>query len=236
MSDWTSQDVFYRTTQFTFTSQIITAIIDAYALTFEYKGDQMLIKGLIGIELFVQFIEVIFYVWLLSYFSSASNVTSKRYYDWVLTTPSMLFVFVSYLDFIGNNENIDEVNSDRTFDYIRYMLNKNGNNLSVILSLNFVMLGLGYLGEMKILDKYSAFVGGFLPFTLYFYYIYYQYVKHSRTAFIMWAFFVCIWSLYGFASLQSYTVKNICYNILDVISKNFFGIYLAIVAYQATNA
>lgn len=228
------QNVFYQTTQFTFISQIITTFIDMYVLTFDYKGDQKLIQGLIQIELFVQFIEVIFYVWLLTHFSSVSQVTEKRYYDWVITTPSMLFVFTSYLDFIKNNQTIDEVKSENTVDYLSYMLNKNGHMLSIILGLNFMMLGLGYLGEMKILDKYSAFIGGFIPFTLYFYYVYEKFAKHTNIGVIMWGFFVFIWSLYGLASLQSYITKNICYNILDVISKNFFGVYLAFVAYYTT--
>ena len=124
--------------------------MDAYVLTFDYKGDQKLIQGLVQIELFVQFIEIIFYVWLLSTFSKATNVTEKRYYDWVITTPSMLFVFISYLDFINNNDTIDEVNSESTYIYLSHMLNKHSHNLSIILSLNFLMLGMGFLGETKV--------------------------------------------------------------------------------------
>jgi hypothetical protein len=229
-------NTFLLTTQFTFISQIITTFIDAYVLTFDYKGDQKLIQGLVQIELFVQFIEVIFYVWLLSTFSKATNVTEKRYYDWVVTTPSMLFVFISYLDFINNNETIDEVNSESTYTYLSYMFNKHSHNLSIILSLNFLMLGMGFLGETKILDKYSALMGGFVPFSLYFYYIFDKYAKYTSTGIIMWSLFVCIWSFYGLASLQSYNVKNICYNILDIISKNFFGIYLAYVAFITTKS
>ena len=229
-------NTFLLTTRITFISQIVTAIVDAYVLTYEYRGDQKLIQGLVQIELFVQFIEIIFYVWLLSAFSKATKVTEKRYYDWIITTPSMLFVFISYLDFINNNETIDEVNSESTYTYLLHMLNKHSHNLSIILSLNFLMLGMGFLGETKILDKYSALIGGFVPFSLYFYYIYDKYAKYTSTGTVMWSLFVCIWSFYGVASIQSYTVKNICYNILDIISKNFFGIYLAYVAFITTNS
>lgn len=226
---------FLLTTQFTFISQIFTTIANAYVLTYEYEGDQKLLQGLLQIELFVQFIEIIFYFWLLSYFSKATKITEKRYYDWVLTTPSMLFVFISYLDFINNDETVDNVNSESTSAYLSYMLHKHSHNLSIILSLNFLMLGMGYLGETKILDKYSALIGGFIPFSLYFYYIYDKYAKYTSTGTVIWVLFVCIWSFYGLASLQSYIVKNICYNILDIISKNFFGIYLAYVAFVTIN-
>ena len=37
---------------------------------------------------------------------------------------------------------------------------------------------------------------------------------------------IIIWSMYGFAAMFSTIIKNISYNILDIISKNFYGLYL----------
>jgi hypothetical protein len=44
-----------------------------------------------------------------------------------------------------------------------------------------------------------------------------------------WLFywFVFFWSLYGVFAVMNYTTKNVGYNILDIFSKNFFGIFLA---------
>ena len=66
-------------------AQLITGIIDSYALTFTYGGDKLLLKGLIGIEVFVQFVELVFYIWLAMSITTVKNITPKRYYDWVLT-------------------------------------------------------------------------------------------------------------------------------------------------------
>jgi bacteriorhodopsin len=40
--------------------------------------------------------------------------------------------------------------------------------------------------------------------------------------------------VYGIAALLPYNVKNAMYNILDLFAKNFFGIFLAYVLYQAS--
>ena len=37
---------------------------------------------------------------------------------------------------------------------------------------------------------------------------------------------IIIWSLYGVAAMFPTIIKNIFYNILDIISKNFYGLYL----------
>jgi bacteriorhodopsin len=33
--------------------------------------------------------------------------------------------------------------------------------------------------------------------------------------------------LYGIVAVLPYKIKNMCYNILDLFSKNFFGIFLS---------
>ena len=87
--------------------QIVATLVDIYALTFKYVGDVKLIKGLLTIEVLVQFIEMAFYVWASLYYAKIDNLTPNRYYDWVITTPSMLFILIVYLEFLKNkNYNI----------------------------------------------------------------------------------------------------------------------------------
>ena len=92
--------------------QILATLIDIYALTFKYVGDVKLIKGLLTIEVLVQFIEMSFYIWAVTYYSSIENLTPNRYYDWVITTPSMLFIFIVYLDFLKNGNNVPNMNDE----------------------------------------------------------------------------------------------------------------------------
>ena len=35
-----------------------------------------------------------------------------------------------------------------------------------------------------------------------------------------------IWTLYGIAFLFNYKYRNVSYNILDIFSKNFYGLYI----------
>ena len=37
---------------------------------------------------------------------------------------------------------------------------------------------------------------------------------------------VSVWSLYGVAALMPADIKNISYNLLDIVAKNFYGLYL----------
>jgi bacteriorhodopsin len=204
--------------------QIVTALFDFYVLRINIPTHLTILKNLLILELIVQLIEGSFYVWMIFHFSKNSNITLARYYDWMITTPTMLFTFSLYLLYLKNNEN----NIDNSFWDMVYT---NIPMLTIIFILNGIMLVFGYLGELNKIERYKATLFGFIPFITYFYIIYVNYVGKSGKP-IFWWFFL-VWSLYGVASLLSYTIKNICYNILDLFAKNFFGIYLAYILYTS---
>ena len=89
------------------------------------------------------------------------------------------------------------------------------------MALNFLMLVFGYLGELKMLDKYTTVFYKFIPFFIYFYFIYDKYVKYTENGKILFTIFALIWSFYGLSALLPYLWKNISYNILIILSKNF---------------
>jgi hypothetical protein len=39
-------------------------------------------------------------------------------------------------------------------------------------------------------------------------------------------FLFIVWLLYGIAYLFNYKYRNVSYNILDIFSKNFYGLYI----------
>jgi bacteriorhodopsin len=49
---------------------------------------------------------------------------------------------------------------------------------------------------------------------------------------LLFKYFISIWFLYGIASFMNYNIKNVSFNILDLFSKNFFGIYLFYIVYN----
>jgi hypothetical protein len=93
--------------------------------------------------------------------------------------------------------------------------------------LNWLMLLFGYLGETSVIPVFVGVFVGFIPFFLYYYIIYNKYATLSDTGFKMYVYFLIFWSLYGIVALLPYKEKTIGYNILDLFSKNFFGLFLS---------
>jgi bacteriorhodopsin len=220
--------------------QILTAIIDLYVLMLNIPKPFLVLKQLLILEFIVQIVEGTFYVWLATSFQTIENITPYRYYDWFITTPTMLITFTIYLIYLndlednkeGNkneyNDEIDKKNNDinKNDDFFKILKN-NSTNLTYIIILNAIMLTFGLLNEHNILNKYVAVFCGFIPFVILFYLIYDNYAKYSKQGTTIFIYFCSIWSIYGVAALMPYHWKNIFYNILDLFAKNFFGLYLA---------
>lgn len=215
--------------------QIITGIIDLYVLTTNNISiPHLILKELLIFEFIVQIVEGSFYVWLTTSFKSIENITPYRYYDWYISTPTMLITFCTYLIYLKNQEEKNNYNlSDRDCieknDNFFKIIKKNIEPFTYIIILNAIMLTFGLMSELKILDTRTAVFYGFIPFILMFILIYNNYAKYSQLGITTFKFFSGTWSLYGIAALMSYEWKNASYNILDLFSKNFFGIFLAYV-------
>jgi hypothetical protein len=150
-------------------------------------------------------------------------VTPKRYIDWGLTTPTMLIELILYLIYLKDKENGIDVTKLSFFN----LLIENSSNISYILSLNWLMLIFGYLGEINILDTITGVILGFIPFLIYYFIIYVNYANKSKSGWKLFLYFFLFWSLYGIAALFPYYLKNALYNILDLFAKNFFGLFLS---------
>jgi len=235
----TSKNILQTTVYASLFVQIITGIFDFYVLKLNVVPSMMILKDLLLLELIVQIIEGSFYIWLAYSFVSIENITPHRYYDWFLTTPTMLITFSIYLIYL-KNEYEQKLNTDTNTtktinnnnDTFVEILQKNAYILIPILFLNALMLIFGYLGEINIIKEKMAVLCGFIPFILCFTIIYEKYAKYSEQGLILFWYFVSVWSLYGVAALFPYNLKNIFYNILDLFAKNFFGLYLAYIIWH----
>ena len=90
----------------------------------------------------------------------------------------------------------------------------------------FAMLLFGFLGEKNILNKNIAIPLGFVFFGLSFNKIWEVFAKITEISRILFYILIFIWALYGFAAMFSVLPKNIMYNCLDIISKNFYGLFI----------
>lgn len=137
------------------------------------------------------------------------DISKMRYVDWAITTPLMLLVLTLVL-----GQNINQ--PVKFFFYV------------IIVFLNYIMLAIGYLGELNYMPKLYASIGGFIPFTILYYMIYKKFIKghNSLANKVMFGLYISIWSLYGVVYMFEEELKNICFNALDLTSKCFVGLGL----------
>ncbi len=210
--------LFFTTLVISVVVQIITGIIELSTLYVDVPKEQNILKQLLTMELGVQGIELLFYAWLVANFNNVSNITPKRYLDWSITTPTMLFSLIVYLIYSEYKNVAHELS-------LLGIFKTNFASISYIFILNWVMLVLGYLGETNIIPTLTGVAIGFIPFLMYFYEIYMKYVGESGSK-LFWYFFI-FWSLYGVVAVFPYYIKNAFYNVLDLFSKNFFGLFIS---------
>jgi bacteriorhodopsin len=204
--------------------QFAVGIINFLALNIETKTKDELLNDLLTVELFVQIIEFIFYIWLIYSFKRVfKNITPFRYVDWFITTPLMLITLSAFLNHDGNKSN-------RLINF----LSENTGSIAKIVGLNASMLLFGLIGELGYASSYLTTALGFIPFALNFKYIKDTFLGDSddviKNTIFYW--FVFFWSLYGLFAIMNHTIKNTGYNILDIFSKNFFGLFLSYIIWS----
>ena len=201
--------------------QLVTGIIEFISIFVDLPSKFAFLKQMMILEVFVQFIEGSFYVYWFNNFTNILNVTPSRYFDWVITTPTMLINLIFYLIYLQklNNNTSDQLQFFDLFD-------QEFNTIITVLILNWLMLLFGYLGEISVIPVLLGVSLGFIPFLIYYYIIYDKYALLSEEGFKIFIYFFVFWSLYGIAAILPYKIKNTCYNILDLFAKNFFGIFL----------
>ena len=115
------------------------------------------------------------------------------------------------------------------------LLYNTGGNLEiskflVVLLLNFGMLASGYMGVRGNITKNAGLISGFVLFFALYGYIYmnFMYGKYYFDNVLIFGAFLVFWSLYGVLYMlgdEYEEEKNIGYNLLDLFSKCFVGIF-----------
>jgi bacteriorhodopsin len=136
-------------------------------------------------------------------------ITKIRYIDWSITTPMMLLSLCLVL-----------AKESKKIIHLTTIL--------LIVFLNYIMLYVGYLGEINVLNKTLACIGGFIPFVIMFYIIFTKYVIIDKgfSKYYLFVIYVVTWSFYGLVYLLGDEYKNIAMNILDCFSKCIVGLLL----------
>ena len=207
-------------------AQVLTEIIQIFGLFVNLKPKYEILKDALKLEVFVQIIEAAFYIWLTFNFKRTDIITQTRYYDWILTTPTMLLSTIIYFVF-KNEEKISQDNNTEIKQLNLFgLINDNKYKILTIFLFNSLMLIFGYLGEINLLSNTISVFIGTIFFLLSFGSIYNYYVKKNKQNLGLFLFVFIVWGLYGVAALFNFVPKNVMYNLLDIVSKNFYGLYL----------
>ena len=206
MSEKLVEYSFYLTYAFLVTTGTIT-FIEAIRT----KNNSM--RHILNLETCISVVAAFFYSKFVNEFDKPvvdyKSINLNSYVDWCITTPIMLLVLI--LAFRYNSNNKAQV---KFTDYL------------IILAMNYGMLGSGYIGDIGKLGRMSATLVGFIFFGGLYYFLYNTYLRQNNPSnnFLYGIFFV-LWSLYGVFYQMEQKYRNIGYNILDLFSKCFVGIY-----------
>ena len=209
-----------NTMWFSLLVQIVTGIVSLHGLFITLPEKDRILTDILGLETIVQFVEMVFYIWISYAMINVNVMASRRYLDWVITTPTMLLSTIIFMKYQEEKEKNGNKVEFWTF------LKENKKDILLMVSYNFGMLIFGLLGELNIISKYISTPIGFLFFYKTFDLIYNNYAKTTKLGKNLFTFMVSVWSLYGVAAVMPSNIKNISYNLLDIVAKNFYGVYL----------
>lgn len=210
-----------QTITFSLWVQIITTVISLDGFRYDINPKDAILKEILFIETFVQFVEGFFYANIIGGLHDLNLMTTRRYFDWIITTPVMLFSTILFFKYSELKEQ-DQLELFTTEEFYY----KNKVNVHKIVFYNALMLMFGYLGESGVMDKKIAIPLGFVFFFMSFKIIYEEYAIHSQLGKLLFKVLFTIWILYGVAAMMPGREKNISYNILDIFSKNFYGLFI----------
>jgi len=202
---------------------MIFAFIITLISAFIVKDFQL--QRILVVEILVTFISSVMYFIFTSninqYFSvvhekgdnidlNLSLIDRLRYNGWTFTTPLMLIALCMVL-------------SSSTKIGLNPIL------IFTILILDFIMLLLGYLGELHIMDRLTSMMLGFIPLLTIFYLIFSTYIINTINPFnyIIFFIYLVIWTGYGIVYWFDEKEKNILTNLFDAIAKGVVAILLS---------
>jgi bacteriorhodopsin len=212
-----------NTIWFSLILQIITGLIPLQGLFIKLEEKDAILSDILTLETTVQFIELLFYVWIAFSVMNIKKMAARRYIDWVITTPTMLLSTIMFMKYQERKERGElESKPLKTMEFIK----ENKDQILKLFGFNFLMLAFGYLGEVNTISKYIAIPIGFGFFYKAFELIYNNYAATTTIGKQLFTFIASVWSLYGVAAIMSPNVKNVSYNLLDIVAKNFYGLYI----------
>ena len=212
-----------NTIWFSLIVQIITGIVSLHGLFLTLPKKDAILTDILGLETIVQFVEAAFYIWIAYAAVNINAMTLRRYIDWVITTPTMLISTIMFMKYQERKEQNKLKSKPVT---TKQFFEENRDLIIRMCGYNLAMLAFGYLGETNVISKYLSIPIGFFFFGKAFSLIYYNYANKSILGGKLYKFLLGVWGMYGVAAMLPANIKNVSYNLLDIVAKNFYGLYI----------
>jgi len=200
------------------TAQWSTLFINFFSLTQTLPLKDLILQTVLWIETFVQVVELAFYSWYSYHFHSVAEATFYRYHDWAVTTPLMLLSTMIYYEYQNKPEEVVTLKS---------FWEEHWKDVLIVFAFNLIMLLFGYLYERNAIGLLASQAVGFAGYAGTFYVMWDKFASKTASNLPLYLFMTIVWGLYGIAAFFSPAVKNTAYNLLDVVSKNFYGLFLS---------
>ena len=221
-------DLILNSAYFSLAVQFIIGLLGIHGIFIELQKKDSILTHIMIMETIVQFIELTFYIWIVINLSKISyEVTFVRYFDWFITTPIMLISTAFFMEYLNKkNESTVSINS---------IFNSKYTEIVKIFVSNLIMLVFGFLAEIKVISRMVGFILGTVAFCYSFYILYIGFVGINVVSNYLFYFLMVVWFMYGIAFLFPYITKNTMYNFLDIVSKNFYGLFIYYNILQVSN-
>lgn len=169
------------------------------------------LRAVLALEFASQMIELLYYV--LVVFRYRAIVTWTRYLDWVVSTPVMLLSTALFFRHRRGAPLLPDALRDAT--------------LHATFGLNALMLACGFAVEAsRALPRWLGLALGTAALGGAFATLHAQLDPADALSVGLFWTMLAVWALYGAAAALDDVRKNVAYNGLDVVSKNFYGVFL----------
>lgn len=206
--------IVYRSAVASLLVQLLIAVVTGAGLVLTVPSDvRDDLRAILALELVSQLVEMLWYVVVVCRYRVI--LTWTRYIDWVVSTPVMLVSTILFFR-LRQGLRLSGVWSDW--------------RVYLVLGLDEAMLLFGFLMERGVLAPLSgltlggaAFVGSFTALAT-------LLDDSDPLSLGLYVAMYVVWGLYGVAAALGDTAKNVSYNALDIVSKNFYGVFLFVYA------
>lgn len=192
-----------------FTSYLVLFGYTIITLVEAIRTPSTIVRHIMNIETAISLVAGLVYGYLYEEVkkpgADLKKITQIRYLDWSITTPLILLVLLLFY------------NGENAVNIMTYL---------TVVGLNSGMLFSGYMGETGGWHKMTGGILGFLFFGAMLGVFGTCCLPPKANPIVFWIF-AFIWTLYGVVYyMEDEEIKNVSYNILDVVSKALFGVAL----------